>query len=53
MNSSSRDILFEKIISEKSNNTSSKFSIKEESNEDDDDFDFTYEEYLLLKNKKK
>ena len=53
VNSSSRDILFEKIISEKSNNTSSKFSIKEESNEDDDDFDFTYEEYLLLKNKKK
>ena len=49
--SSSRDIKYEKIISEKSGK-SPKLSIDEES-DDDDDFDYAYEELLKSKYKKK
>ena len=51
VNSSSRDIKFEKMMNEKSDK-SPKLSIKEESDEDDDEFD-SYEEYLKLKYTKK
>ena len=51
VNSSSRDIKYEKMMNEKSDK-SPKLSIKEESDEDDDEFD-SYEEYLKLKYTKK
>ena len=50
--SSSRDIKYEKMMNEKTDK-SPKLSIKEESDEDDDDFDSVYDEFLKLKSKRK
>ena len=50
--SSSRDIKYEKMMNDKTDK-SPKLSIKEESDEDDDDFDSVYDEFLKLKSKRK